>query len=79
MIKVLYPCDPSKNTACTKEACGDLCKLTSDPSCCKDGAKFKDLVISKPEDEPLTLIDKLILSNLEKEFKEEVTNDDNDD
>ena len=43
MIKVLYPCDPSKNTKCTKERCGAMCTMTEDPTCAKDNWVFKDL------------------------------------
>lgn len=45
MIKVLYPCDPFKNTKCTKEACGTMCTMTTDPTCAKDDWFFKDLKI----------------------------------
>ena len=45
MIKIFYPCDPAKNTKCTKEACGLMCTMTSDPTCAKDNWTFKDLKI----------------------------------
>lgn len=65
-IRALYPCDPSKNTACTKESCGSLCKMTTDPTCAIDNWKFKDLQIVKDGTE-ITMADVLFIKMLESE------------
>ena len=65
MIKVLYPCDPNKNTECKKDSCGDLCTLTANRTYAKEGFLFKDLKII-PEKE-VTFEDYLFLKALEME------------
>ena len=65
MIKVLYPCDPNKNTECKKDSCGVLCTLTEHREYAKTGFLFKDLKII-PEKE-ITFEDYLFLKALETE------------
>lgn len=67
-IGALYPCDPEKNTACTKESCQTLCKMTTDPTCAKEGWKFTDLQIVKDGTE-ITMADVLFIKMLEAEGK----------
>lgn len=67
MIRVLYPCDPSKNTKCTKESCGDLCTLTTDPTVAKENWLFKELRIIKEGE--VTSEDALFIKILEAEGK----------
>lgn len=72
MIRVLYPCDPSKNTKCTKEACGTMCTMTSDPTCAKDNWVYKDLrVIFSNE---IALADVIFLNILKQEGEEHESN-----
>lgn len=40
-LRLLFECDPVKNTECTKEGCylfGGDCSWTTKPECSKDGA-----------------------------------------
>lgn len=68
MIKVLYPCDPNKNTECKKDSCGDLCTLTEHRVYAKEGFLFKDLKIIHEKE--ITFDDYLFLKALEMEVKE---------
>lgn len=68
MIRVLYPCDPAKNTKCTKEACGLMCTMTTDPTCAKDNWVFKDLKVIPSEE--IELADVIFLNILKQEGEE---------
>ena len=68
MIRVLYPCDPSKNTKCAKTACRTLCTMTADPTCAKDNWIFKDLKIIPSEH--IELADVIFLNVLKQEAEE---------
>lgn len=68
MIRVLYPCDPSKNTKCKKTACRIMCNMTADPTCAKDNWFFEDLkVIPSAE---IELADVIFLNILKQESEE---------
>ena len=68
MIRVLYPCDPEKNTKCTKEECGLMCNMTTDPTCAKDNWVFKDLKIIPSRH--IELADVIFLNILKREAEE---------
>ncbi len=68
MIRVLYPCNPSKNTKCKKTACGLMCTMTTDPTCAKDNWTFKDLKIIPSRH--IELADVIFLNILKQEGKE---------
>lgn len=72
MIRVLYPCDPAKNTKCTKEACGLMCSMTTDPTCAKDNWVFKDLKVIPSEE--IALADVIFLNILKRESEEHESN-----
>ena len=67
-ISALYPCDPKKNAACSKESCQNPCTMTADPTCAKDNWKFEDLRIVK-EGTEITMADVLFIRMLEAEGK----------
>lgn len=72
MIRVLYPCDPAKNTKCTKEVCGTMCSMTADPTCAKDNWVFKDLKVFPSEE--IELADVIFLNILKQEGEEHESN-----
>lgn len=72
MIRVLYPCDPAKNVKCTKETCGTMCTMTTDPTCAKDNWAFKDLKVIPSEE--IELSDVIFLNILKQEGEEHESN-----
>ena len=72
MIKVLYPCDPSKNTECAKTACQQECTMTTKKQYATDDWKFKDLKISPGK--KMGIQDYLFIKTLEMEGAEHESN-----
>ena len=68
MIKVLYPCDPSKNTECAKTACQTQCTMTAKKEFAKDGWKYSDLKIQPSRH--MDLRDIIFLNILKQEAEE---------